>query len=91
MSEHTVFVLACDRSSRFRRCTVDSSSILGNYAVFISFSLSKVDDGEVVLSDCGIIALEPAVVIPLVIAVHFFLHYITNDPTAAIVKRHSPA
>lgn len=70
---------------------MDSSGILGNDTVLEGLPFSQVGDGEVVLCDCGVVALQPAVVVPLICAVDLPLHHITNDLAAPIVERHGPA
>lgn len=69
---------------------MDTRGILGDDTILKGLSFSQVGDGEVVLCDGGIVALEPAVVIPLIRAVDFSLYHITNDLAAAIVEWHSP-
>ncbi len=68
-----------------------AGGILGNDAVLIGLSFSEVSDSEVVLSDGGVVTLEPAIVVPLICAVHFPFHHITNNLAAAVVERHGPA
>lgn len=70
---------------------MDASGILGNNTILIGLSLSQVCDREVVLCDCGVVALEPTVVVPLVRTVDFPLHHVTDDLTATVVERHGPA
>lgn len=70
---------------------MDTGGVLGDDAVLIDVSLSQVGDGEVVLGDGGVVALEPAIVVPLIRAVYFPLHHVTNDLAAAVIERHSPA
>ncbi len=70
---------------------MDTGSILGDDAVFIGFSLAQVGDSEVVLSDGGVVALEPAIVVPLICAVDFPFHHVTDDLASTIIEWHSPA
>lgn len=87
----TVFILAGDRPGDLRGGTVDAGGVLGNDTVIEGLPLSQVGDGEVVLADGGVVALEPAVVVPLVLAVDLPLHHVAHDPAAAVVLRHGPA
>lgn len=70
---------------------MDTGSILGNDTVLIGLPFSKVADSEVVLCDSGVVALEPAVVIPLICAIHFPLHHVTNNLATTIIEWHGPA
>lgn len=70
---------------------MDAGRVLGDDAVLEGLSLSQVGDGEVVLADGGVVALEPAVVVPLVRAVDFPLHHVAHDLAAAVVGRDGPA
>lgn len=70
---------------------MDAGGILGDDAVLVGLSFSQVGDSEVVLCDGGVVALEPAVVVPLIRAVDFPLHHVANDLAATIIKWHGPA
>lgn len=70
---------------------MDSSCILGDDTILKGFSLSQVCDCEVVLCDRGVVALEPAVVVPLICAVDLPLHNVADDLIATIVEGYSPA
>lgn len=70
---------------------MDASGILGNDMVLVGFSFSQAGDGEVVLSNSGVVALEPAVVIPLICAVDLPLYHVADNLAAAVIEGHSPA
>lgn len=70
---------------------MDTCSILGNDTVLVSVTLPQVGYSEVVLSDGGVVALQPTVVVPFVCAVDFPLHHISHDLAATVVERHGPA
>lgn len=70
---------------------MDPSGVLGDDAVLVGLSFSEVGDSEVVLCDGGVIALEPAVVVPLICTVDFPLYHIANDLAAAVIEWNSPA
>lgn len=70
---------------------MDPSGILGDDAVLVGLSFSKVGDSEVVLCDGGVIAFKPAVVVPLICTVDFPLYHIADDLAATIIERNSPA
>lgn len=70
---------------------MDAGGILSDDAVLVGLPFSQVGDSEVVFCDCGVVAFQPAVVVPLICAVHFPFHHVTNDLAAAIVEGHGPA
>lgn len=64
---------------------MDAGGILGDDAVLVGLSFSQVGDGEVVLRDGGVVALEPAVVVPLICAVDFPFHHIANNLATTVI------
>lgn len=70
---------------------MNSGGVLGYDAVLVGLLLTEAADGEVVLRDGGVVALEPPVVVPLISAVDLPLHHVTNDLAASVVERDRPA
>lgn len=70
---------------------MDAGGILSNDAVLKGLAFSQVGDGKVVLCDGGVVAFEPAVVVPLVRAVDFPFHHVANDLAATVIERDGPA
>ena len=70
---------------------MNTCGILGDYAVLVGLLLTEAGDGEVVLCDGGVVALQPSVVIPLIGAVDLPLHHVANNFAAAVVERDRPA
>lgn len=87
----TVFIFAGNWSSCLRGSTLDTSGVLGDNAVLVGVSLAQVSDSEVVLTDCSVVALEPAIVVPFIRAVDFSLHNVANNLASTIIERHGPA
>lgn len=69
---------------------MDAGSVLGNDVIFEGFSLAQVGDGEVVLRDGGVVALKPAVVVPLISTIDFPLHHVPDYVAAAVIDGHGP-